>query len=135
MINVDKVRDKMAFRFCGIQTVVTYVHDVQASAVFYTRVLGLPCVYEEDGVMALDAGGSRILLHRGVPGEAGAQQGQEVYWQVEDLDGLIETVRAAGSEVVQEPTDEPWGERDATFLDPDGNRINVTEPGEDTWMR
>ena len=125
----------MAFRFCGIQTVVTYVRDVQASAVFYTRVLGLPCVYEEDGVMALDAGGSRILLHRGTNGEAGARQGQEVYWQVEDLDGLIETVRAAGAEVVQEPTDEPWGERDATFLDPDGNRINVTQPGEDTWMR
>jgi lactoylglutathione lyase len=27
--------------------------------------------------------------------------------------------------IVEEPTDQPWGERMATVLDPDGNRVIV----------
>ena len=123
------------FRFQGIQTVVTYVRDMAASAAFYDGVLGLRRVYENDGVIAFDTGGSRILLHPGLTEEQDPAQGHEVFWQVDDVDGLIEAVRVAGVEVVQEPTDEPWGERDASFLDPDGYRINVTQPGPDSWMQ
>ena len=45
-----------------------------------------------------------------------------------DLDGAFERLQAAdGAEVVQEPTDQPWGVRDCAFRDPAGNMIRIFE--------
>ncbi|MFE8939855.1 VOC family protein [Streptomyces sp. NPDC007872] len=43
------------------------------------------------------------------------------------LDAVFEKVRAAGAEVVQEPTEQPYGIRDCAFRDPAGNLIRVQE--------
>ncbi|HLL08435.1 MAG TPA: VOC family protein, partial [Nocardioidaceae bacterium] len=42
-----------------------------------------------------------------------------------DLDDTFERVQARDAEVVQEPTDQPWGIRDCAFRDPSGNLIRV----------
>jgi lactoylglutathione lyase len=42
-----------------------------------------------------------------------------------DCDAAIETLRANGVDVIQEPENQPWGERIARVLDPDGNRVVV----------
>lgn len=44
-----------------------------------------------------------------------------------DLDGLFDKLAAAGVETVQEPTDQPYGRRDAAIRDPAGNLIRVNE--------
>jgi catechol 2,3-dioxygenase-like lactoylglutathione lyase family enzyme len=44
-----------------------------------------------------------------------------------DLDGTFETLEASGAEVVQEPTDQPYGVRDCAFRDPAGNLIRIQE--------
>ena len=44
-----------------------------------------------------------------------------------DLDGTFERVRASGAEVVQEPTEQPYGVRDCAFRDPAGNLIRINE--------
>ena len=47
-----------------------------------------------------------------------------------DIDGTFERLQAAvsgGAEVVQEPTDQPWGIRDCAFRDPAGNMIRIFE--------
>ena len=44
-----------------------------------------------------------------------------------DLDGTFERVQASDAEVVQEPTDQPWGMRDCAFRDPAGNLIRIQE--------
>jgi catechol 2,3-dioxygenase-like lactoylglutathione lyase family enzyme len=36
-------------------------------------------------------------------------------------------VQAGGAEVVQEPTDQPYGVRDCAFRDPAGNLIRIQE--------
>ena len=43
----------------------------------------------------------------------------------DDCDALVDAVRAAGGTVIEEPTDEPWGERVAHVTDPDGNRVII----------
>jgi uncharacterized glyoxalase superfamily protein PhnB len=43
-----------------------------------------------------------------------------------DLDGTFERVQA-GTEVVQEPTDQPYGVRDCAVRDPAGNLIRIQE--------
>ena len=44
-----------------------------------------------------------------------------------DLDGAFETLEASGAEVVQEPTEQPYGVRDCAFRDPAGNLIRIQE--------
>jgi catechol 2,3-dioxygenase-like lactoylglutathione lyase family enzyme len=44
-----------------------------------------------------------------------------------DLDGTFEKLQASDAEVVQEPTDQPYGIRDAAFRDPAGNLIRINE--------
>ncbi|MDQ0372763.1 VOC family protein [Cellulomonas humilata] len=45
----------------------------------------------------------------------------------DDVDATFETVKAAGAEVVQEPTDQGWGPRDCAFRDPSGNHIRISQ--------
>jgi predicted enzyme related to lactoylglutathione lyase len=42
-----------------------------------------------------------------------------------DLDGTFDKIQAADAEVVQEPTDQPYGFRDCAFRDPAGNLIRI----------
>ena len=44
-----------------------------------------------------------------------------------DLDGTFERVQAGGAEVVQEPTQQPYGVRDCAFRDPAGNMVRIQE--------
>ena len=44
-----------------------------------------------------------------------------------DLDGTFEKVRASDAEVVQEPTEQPYGVRDCAFRDPAGNLVRIQE--------
>ena len=45
-----------------------------------------------------------------------------------DLDGTFERLQASdAAEVVQEPTDQPYGVRDSSVRDPAGNLIRIQE--------
>ena len=44
-----------------------------------------------------------------------------------DLDGTFERLQAGDTEVVQEPTEQPYGVRDAALRDPAGNLIRLAE--------
>jgi uncharacterized glyoxalase superfamily protein PhnB len=44
-----------------------------------------------------------------------------------DLDGTFEQLQATDAEVVQEPTNQPWGVRDCAVRDPAGNMIRIFE--------
>lgn len=51
-----------------------------------------------------------------------------VHFNSDDLDASFERVRAAGAEIVQEPTDQPWGTRDFAVRDPSGNLVRIDQP-------
>jgi catechol 2,3-dioxygenase-like lactoylglutathione lyase family enzyme len=44
-----------------------------------------------------------------------------------DLDGAFERLQAGEAEVVQEPTEQPYGVRDCAFRDPAGNLLRIQE--------
>jgi catechol 2,3-dioxygenase-like lactoylglutathione lyase family enzyme len=46
-----------------------------------------------------------------------------------DLDGTFARLEASGAEVVQEPTDQPYGIRDCAIRDPAGNLIRINAAG------
>ncbi len=45
----------------------------------------------------------------------------------DDLDELFERIAASGADVVQEPTDQPYGVRDCAFRDPAGNLLRINQ--------
>jgi uncharacterized glyoxalase superfamily protein PhnB len=51
-----------------------------------------------------------------------------VHFHTDDLDGTFEKVSAAGAEIVQEPTEQPWGTRDFAVRDPSGNMVRIDQP-------
>ncbi|HXS46179.1 MAG TPA: VOC family protein [Solirubrobacterales bacterium] len=51
-----------------------------------------------------------------------------VHFHTDDLDATFENLRASGAEIVQEPTDQPWGTRDLAVRDPSGNLVRIDQP-------
>ncbi|MGF1426106.1 VOC family protein [Kitasatospora sp. LaBMicrA B282] len=44
-----------------------------------------------------------------------------------DLDGLFARLKEGGAEVLQEPTEQPYGVRDCAFRDPAGTMVRINE--------
>ena len=51
-----------------------------------------------------------------------------IEFRVDDVDGEYRKLKTMISDVVQEPTTMPWGNRSLLFRDPDGNLINFFTP-------
>ncbi|WP_280414375.1 VOC family protein [Nocardia carnea] len=47
----------------------------------------------------------------------------------EDLDGTFDRLQAGDVEIIQEPTDQPYGIRDCAVRDPAGNMIRIQQAG------
>jgi len=43
----------------------------------------------------------------------------------DDVDGVFARLEAGDADVVQEPTDQPYGVRDCSFRDPSGNLLRI----------
>jgi len=46
-----------------------------------------------------------------------------------DLEATFDRVQARGAEVVEEPTDQPYGVRDCAIRDPAGNMVRIQQRG------
>lgn len=44
-----------------------------------------------------------------------------------DIDATFDKIQATGADVVQEPTDQPYGIRDCAFRDPAGNQVRINQ--------
>ena len=51
-----------------------------------------------------------------------------VNFSTANVDETFERVRAAGAEIIQEPTDQFWGVRDFAIRDPSGNMVRIDQP-------
>jgi catechol 2,3-dioxygenase-like lactoylglutathione lyase family enzyme len=51
-----------------------------------------------------------------------------VHFQADDLDAAFARIRDSGAEIVQEPTQQPWGTRDFAVRDPSGNLVRIDQP-------
>jgi catechol 2,3-dioxygenase-like lactoylglutathione lyase family enzyme len=56
----------------------------------------------------------------------GAMNG--VHFRTDDLDAIFAKLQASSAEIVQEPTDQPWGTRDCAVRDPSGNMVRIDQP-------
>jgi predicted enzyme related to lactoylglutathione lyase len=52
--------------------------------------------------------------------------GRIVFW-TDDCNATFDRIAASGADVVQEPTDQPYGVRDCAFRDPAGNEVRFNQ--------
>jgi len=114
---------------------VIWAHDVQPMVDFYEE-LGFSITFRmpeqgEAGYVTMGRDESELAI---VDAEWPAQQTSlplgtdprfEMFIYVEELDETIEALRSRGVPVLQEPTDQPWGERTAYVSDPEGNPVSL----------
>ena len=128
-----------------LSTCFVLVDDPELALAFYRDVLGLELrndVKREDFRWitvgsAAQPGVSIVLTNylNGSPADANALAGlmakgalNGVNFHTADLDSTFQKLRAADAEVVQEPTDQPWGTRDCAVRDPSGNLVRIDQP-------
>ncbi len=126
-------------------TCFVLVHDPELALAFYRDTLGLELrndVAREDfrwiTVGATSQPGVAIVLTNYLNGSPadndalaallakGALNG--VHFHTDDLEATFQKLRTAGAEIVQEPTDQPWGTRDCAVRDPSGNMVRIDQP-------
>jgi catechol 2,3-dioxygenase-like lactoylglutathione lyase family enzyme len=121
--------------------------DADATLAFYRDALGFE-VRSDVGtgvqrwitVGPVDQPGTSIVLHppaaepgitdeerRTITGMMAKGSYARIVLGTSDLDGTFERLRAHGADVVQEPTEQPWGVRDCAFRDPAGNNVRINE--------
>ena len=117
---------------------VLYVSNVRRSVDFYA-LLGYEPTYQfplegDPHYVGLERGDSSLGLSDASWPEAqlgntvGAAPRFELFVNVDDVDAEVESFRAAGHTVLQEPATMPWGERQAYIADPEGNPVALATP-------
>lgn len=96
------------------------ISDVSAAIAYYQKVLGFKINYAQDDLGVMDRDGVTLLL---IP-RTGEHQGiGSCYAYVRDADALHAELTARGATVLGKPVSQPWGLRDFSVRDLDGNRI------------
>jgi uncharacterized glyoxalase superfamily protein PhnB len=106
---------------------VLSVADLPRSLAFYGDLLGgtVDFRFPEEGepqFVTLKLGDAALGLGATTEGGHGGA-GYTLCAYVPDVDATVEQIRAAGHAVREEPSDQPWGERTARVLDPDGFEV------------
>ena len=128
-----------------LSTCFVLVHDPDVAVNFYRDTLGLEVrndVAREKfrwiTVGAASQPGVGIVLTNylnGSPADTDALEAlvakgavNGVHFHSDDLDAAFAKVRDSGAEIVQGPTDQPWGTRDFAVRDPSGNLVRIDQP-------
>jgi catechol 2,3-dioxygenase-like lactoylglutathione lyase family enzyme len=120
------------------------VHDPDLALAFYRDALGLELRHDvaNDGFRWITVGSgaqpavSLVLTNYicGSPADGdaiaalvakGALNG--VHFHADNLNATFARAREWGAEIVQEPTDQPWGVRDCAVRDPSGNMVRIDQ--------
>lgn len=122
----------------GIQSVAVYVSDAEKALDFYVNKLGfekkedVPMGVADDGTnlrwLTVVPPGSltEIVLVKGFGEWSEDRIGKfsDFVYNVQDIVGTFEQLKARGVDIIEEPTKQPWGMQ-AQFKDQDGNTFVV----------
>jgi lactoylglutathione lyase len=116
--------------FTNIFPILT-TSDLAKALGFYRDLLEATVSYEfpgpdgQPGYVGLELGSAHFGIGRDPAAPAGPNPRFSLWVYADDCDAAVERLRAGGVTIVEEPADQPWGERVARVLDPDGNVVLV----------
>ncbi|MEM2105200.1 MAG: VOC family protein [Candidatus Bathyarchaeia archaeon] len=104
------------------------VSDLKAAKEFYEKILGLEKKYEYPSYVGFDCGGIEIgLIPNLEKGQKVGPLSPSVEFLVDNIEEAYERLKQKGVKFVKELHEEPWGGRQATFTDLDGNIIEILQ--------
>ncbi|MEM3566776.1 MAG: VOC family protein [Candidatus Bathyarchaeia archaeon] len=104
-----------------------YVSDLKKAAQFYEEILGLEKKYEYSSYVGFECGGVEIgLIPKLKKGER-ASLSPSVEFLVDDVEKFYKELKSKGVKFVKGLHEEPWGGKQATFTDPDGNILEIVQ--------
>ena len=115
------------------------VNDLETTIAWYRDVLGFVLVDEyrnEDKLVgaSLEAGAVSFMFGQDDFAKGSDRQkgvGFRIYCESgQDIDQLAADIKARGGSLLSEPTDQPWGTRDLSVVDPDGFKISISSKPE-----
>ena len=110
-----------------LDLVFYWVTDLERAVSFYRDVLGLQLHRQESPSWAeFDAGGRRFALHSVGDGQPVRTGGATAVFEVDDLNRAMADLTERGVTFVHDGDVEGYA-RFASFLDPDGNTVQIIE--------
>jgi catechol 2,3-dioxygenase-like lactoylglutathione lyase family enzyme len=116
--------------FKAVEVISLFVEDLQSARHFYTGLLDLTVVYEDqvscvvklDNLMLnlLQASEASELVTPRQPGAAGDGPRFMITVATADANAMFSELSARGITFLNGPIDRPWGRRTAAFTDPAG---------------
>jgi catechol 2,3-dioxygenase-like lactoylglutathione lyase family enzyme len=111
-----------------VWSITLHVSDMKRAVKFYEETLGLEKKYEFSSYAGFECGGVEIGL---IPTSGERQEtsltSPSVEFLVDDVDKFCDRLSRAGVRFIKGLHDEPWGGRQATFADPDGNILEIAQ--------
>jgi uncharacterized glyoxalase superfamily protein PhnB len=95
------------------------VANLATSLDYYTRILGFTIPWQLPYYASVRRGTCSLMLCEGGQGNPGTW----IWAPISDADALYEEWKAAGANILQGPTNFPWGSREIQVLDPDNHRL------------
>ena len=110
----------------AIDTAIVFTTRMQELADFYATGLGLADPNRSPGHIGYQVGS--VYLGFDQVDEGNDEESAVTLWfRVDDIDATYGTFVELGAASVYPPVDKPWGDRLAAVLDPDGNRIGLSQ--------
>jgi predicted enzyme related to lactoylglutathione lyase len=112
--------------FKKLRTVVYHTTDLEKAKEWYINITGVQPYFDEPFYVGFDINGSELGLD---PDMTGVQQGNHsfAYWSVEDIEGCVEKLVAAGAVIINEITEVGGGMKAAVVNDLWGNAVGLLE--------
>lgn len=113
----------------SINPVILFVKDYKKSLDFYRNILGLSMTSldePEEEFATFDIGGTVFALHGGYEGEA-KEGNVAIHFVTKDIQQEVSGLKSRRVKFTKEIKKMPWGAYQATFADPDGNRMDLMQ--------
>lgn len=113
----------------GVIGITVWTEDLERLVAFYRDTLGLTLRGHKEGWANFEWGSLRLNLglHDGVKGRAQDPYRIMISFGVTDIHHEHRRLSEQGVEFVRPPEQEHWGGWVATFLDPDGNMLQLLQ--------
>lgn len=111
-----------------VWSITFYVSNLKRAAKFYEEILGLEKKYEYSSYVGFECGGVEIgLIPKTKEEQKSSLLSSSVELLVDNVDKMYDELKRKRVKIIKELHNEPWGGREATFTDPDGNIIEIVQ--------
>jgi catechol 2,3-dioxygenase-like lactoylglutathione lyase family enzyme len=111
-----------------VWSITFYVSNLKQAAKFYEEILGLEKKYEYTSYVGFECGGVEIgLIPKPKERRKSSLLSPSVEFLVDNVDKVYNELKRKRVKIIKELHNEPWGGREATFTDPDGNILEIVQ--------